>query len=65
MLFASSSYDDIAFSLRQLGLNKQEIEARVLEVSEKLGIRHLLNKPPYRLSGGRDEESGNCINSCS
>ena len=52
MLFASSSYDDIAFPLRQIGLDESEIKTRILDVSRRLGIKHLLNKPPYKLSGG-------------
>jgi len=51
-LFAPTVFDDIAFGLRMLRLSDEEIRSRVNEVARELGIEHLLNKPPFRLSGG-------------
>lgn len=51
-LFASTVYDDIAFGLRLLKLSEEEIKAKVHRAARELGIEHLLDKPPYRLSGG-------------
>jgi len=51
-LFASIVYDDIAFGLRLLKLSDEGVKAKVHKVARELGIEHLLDKPPYRLSGG-------------
>jgi len=51
-LFASTVYDDIAFGLRLLKLSEEDVKAKVHKVARELGIEHLLDKPPYRLSGG-------------
>ncbi len=51
-LFAPTVFDDIAFGLRILRLPDQEVRLRVNEVARELGVEHLLDKPPFRLSGG-------------
>ena len=51
-LFMNTVYEDLAFGLRNYGLEEPEIEERVLKVLSSLGINHLKDKPPYRLSGG-------------
>ncbi|MCS7139500.1 MAG: energy-coupling factor ABC transporter ATP-binding protein [Candidatus Nezhaarchaeota archaeon] len=51
-LFAPTIYDDIAFGLRLLKLSEDEIRVHVQRIACELGVEHLLNKPPYRLSGG-------------
>ncbi len=51
-LFCSSVYDEIAFVLKQLDLHREDLDARVREVSKLLGIEHLLGRVPYRLSSG-------------
>jgi len=51
-LFNPTVYDEIAFTLRQLGLRGVELDERVREVAERFGLAHLLNRPPYRLSYG-------------
>lgn len=52
-------FDNIAFPLmmrrRQLGLTKDEIKRRVLEVARMLRIEHLLNRKPSQLSGGEQQ----------
>lgn len=50
--FNATVYDEIAFALRQLDLGEDEVEAHVTAIARRLGIEHLLSKPPYRLSGG-------------
>src|ERR1700716_3463961 len=46
-----SVYDNIAFGLKLRGMPKQEIELRVNEVSQMLGIGQLLKRKPKELSG--------------
>ena len=48
-----SVYDNIAFGLRLRGVAKQEIERRVNEVAQMLGIGELLKRKPKELSGGQ------------
>lgn len=45
-------YDNMAFALRMRGYNKQEIDRRVKEAAQILGIGHLLERRPAQLSGG-------------
>ncbi|WP_338823706.1 Oligosaccharides import ATP-binding protein MsmX [Moorella humiferrea] len=46
-------FDNMAFGLRLRKVLKQEIEARVKEAAEILGIAHLLDRYPKQLSGGQ------------
>lgn len=46
-------YDNIAFGLRMRGYKKSEIEARVKEASDILGIQDFLKRRPKELSGGQ------------
>ncbi|MGI8877094.1 MAG: ABC transporter ATP-binding protein, partial [Candidatus Limnocylindria bacterium] len=48
-----SVYDNLAFGLKLRGTPKAEIDRRVGEVGEVLGIRHLLQRKPKELSGGQ------------
>ncbi|MEM1983349.1 MAG: ABC transporter ATP-binding protein [Sulfolobales archaeon] len=50
--FNATVYDEIAFALRQLRTPEDAIRSKVTEIAEALGIGRLLNKPPYKLSGG-------------
>ncbi len=45
-------YENMSFGLRLRKFPKSEIERRVIEATEILGIRHLLNRKPRQLSGG-------------
>ena len=45
-------YENMSFGLRLRKFPKQEIERRVIDATEILGIRHLLNRRPKQLSGG-------------
>ncbi len=49
-------YDDIAFSLRNEGRDKEEIDKCVKNVCMELGICELLNKVPHYLSGGQKKK---------
>lgn len=47
--------DEIAFSLENLELSRDEIDRRVKDISSYLEIDDLLNRDPHRLSGGEKE----------
>lgn len=49
-------YDDIAFTLRNDRVPKQEIDPRVQETARCLGIDGLLDKIPHYLSGGQKKK---------
>ncbi len=51
-LFMPTVYDDVAFGPLNLGLPLDEVEKRVTQSLATVGIEHLRDKPPYRLSGG-------------
>ncbi|HWB44031.1 MAG TPA: sn-glycerol-3-phosphate ABC transporter ATP-binding protein UgpC [Hyphomicrobiaceae bacterium] len=46
-------YDNMAYGLRNRGVPKAEIEARVAEAAKLLGIDTFLNRKPRELSGGQ------------
>ena len=46
-------YDNMAFGLKLRRVPKQEIDRRVKETAEILGIQDLLNRKPRQLSGGQ------------
>ena len=49
-------YDDIAFAPLNHGYSTGEVGAMVEEVSQQLGIGHLLDKIPHYLSGGQKKK---------
>ncbi len=49
-------YDDIAFTPRNYGYSKPEVEELVREICTNLGICHLLKKIPHYLSGGQKKK---------
>jgi cobalt/nickel transport system ATP-binding protein len=51
-LFMPTIYDDVAFGPYNLGLPRDEIDRRVMDALSRVGIEHLKDKPPYRLSAG-------------
>lgn len=51
-LFMPTVEEDIAFGLRNYGKSEEEINVKIRDIAERLGIVHLLNKAPYKLSGG-------------
>jgi cobalt/nickel transport system ATP-binding protein len=51
-LFMPTVFDDVAFGPFNLGLPGDEVRRRVREALEQVGAFHLVDKPPYHLSGG-------------
>ena len=51
-LFMPSVHDDVAFGPLNLGLTGREVECRVEEALQRMGVGHLRDKAPYNLSGG-------------
>ncbi|OPZ93827.1 MAG: Energy-coupling factor transporter ATP-binding protein EcfA2 [Firmicutes bacterium ADurb.Bin419] len=51
-LFMTTVYDDVAFGPRNYKLDEKEVENRVKEALELVGITHLKDRAPYKLSGG-------------
>jgi len=43
---------EVAFGLENLALPREEVESRVLDTLEYLGIRHLAERETFSLSGG-------------
>lgn len=56
-LFMPTVYDDVAFGPINLGYPLVDVEQRVMEVLELVGIAQLRNKPPYLLSGGEKKRA--------
>ncbi|HSH13259.1 MAG TPA: ABC transporter ATP-binding protein, partial [Desulfurivibrionaceae bacterium] len=52
-LFMSSVFDDVAFGPLNLGLTPEEVTARVEQALATVGVSHLKNRPPHRLSTGQ------------
>ncbi len=53
-LFEQTVYEDIAFGPKNMGLDEKEIDRRVRETAEAVGLREeLLQQAPYALSGGQ------------
>lgn len=51
-LFMPSVYEDVAFGPRNYKLDEKEVHKRVMKALETVGISHLKDRPPYKLSGG-------------
>jgi len=51
-LFMTTVYDDVAFGPRNYNMDEEEVEKRVKEALEAVGIAHLKDRAPYKLSGG-------------
>lgn len=52
-LFMPTVYDDVAFGPLNLGLPLDEVEQRVMAALTQVGLAHVKDKPPYRLSEGQ------------
>ncbi len=48
-------FDNIAYSLKLLGIDKDEIKRRVIKISEELNLRYLLTRKPKHLSMGQQQ----------
>jgi cobalt/nickel transport system ATP-binding protein len=55
-LFSSTVREEIAFGPLHSALPPAEIEQRTVDVAAMLGIGHLLERPPFRLSGGEKKK---------
>lgn len=51
-LFMTTVYDDVAFGPRNYRLDEAEVEKRVIRALEAVGILHLKDRAPFKLSGG-------------
>lgn len=51
-LFMTTVYDDVAFGPRNYKLDEEEVSRRVMKALETVGIAHLKDRAPYKLSGG-------------
>lgn len=51
-LFMPSVYEDVAFGPQNYKLDEKEVHKRVMKALETVGIVHLKDRPPYKLSGG-------------
>lgn len=51
-LFMTTVYDDVAFGPRNYKLDEKEVKSRVNEALEIVGIPHLKDRAPFKLSGG-------------
>lgn len=55
-LFSPTVREEIAFGPLQLNLSRSEVEGRIADVAALLGIEKLLDRPPFRLSGGEKKK---------
>jgi len=51
-LFMPTVFEDVAFGPMNLGIEKEDLEAKVMEALDTVDAAHLKNRPPYRLSQG-------------
>jgi len=57
-LFNPSVRDELLYVPRQLGLSEKEMEEIIRRFSELFGLKDVLEKPPFRLSGGEKKKVG-------
>lgn len=55
-LFCSTVYEELAFGPLQLGLKPEEVKERIHDTARLLGIEKLLDKAPFKLSGGEKKK---------
>ena len=55
LLDTLTAYENIALALTIQKVNAKVIDQKVNEISEKLGIRNILDKYPYQVSGGQKQ----------
>lgn len=58
LVSAKTVYDNIAFSLKAAGKNKRDIQERVSELLEMVGLTDRANHYPAQLSGGQKQRVG-------
>ncbi len=55
-VFSATVFDDVAFGLRNMGLDEREVTERVERILKVMGIKHLANRNPANLSGGEKKK---------
>lgn len=55
-LFNPTVMEEIAFGPVQMGLPLEEVKQRVEDIITMLGLEHLRNRPPFKLSGGEKKK---------
>lgn len=55
LLDTLTAYENIALALTIQRVNAKEIDKKVQEIAEKLGIKEILKKYPYQVSGGQKQ----------
>ena len=55
LLDTLTAYENIALALTIQKVSAREIDTKVNEIAEKLGIRNILEKYPYQVSGGQKQ----------
>ncbi len=55
-LFCSTVEEEIAFGLLQQGLSRETVTRRIEDIVKMLEIEHLVNKTPFKLSGGEKKK---------
>lgn len=55
-LFNPTVRDELLYVPRQLEMSKEEMEKIVQEISQIFGLKDVLHKPPFRLSGGEKKK---------
>ncbi len=55
-LFSATVRDELSFAPLQLGLPAEQVAQRIDETADLLGITPLLDRPPYKLSGGEKKK---------
>ncbi len=56
-LFCATIGDDVAFGLKELGLPSDEAREKALKIMEQLGVAHLCERSPQRLSDGEKKRA--------
>jgi cobalt/nickel transport system ATP-binding protein len=56
-LFNTTVREDIAYGPAQFGMDRARAEERVETLADELGLSDLLDKPPFRLSGGEKQRA--------
>ena len=55
LLDTLTAYENIALALTIQKVNSKEINKKVINIAEKLGITEILKKYPYQVSGGQKQ----------
>jgi D-methionine transport system ATP-binding protein len=58
LINAKTVYENVAFAMRAVGVRKAEINKRVPEVIELVGLTHRISAYPAKLSGGEKQRVG-------